>query len=70
MTMLATSRVPRHSEGGTVLFLVKEVFQLQVSMDNTMSVNIVDGQEHLPHCICGILLAEFLSLTDTMKQLT
>mmetsp|Transcript_3384 Transcript_3384/g.8423 ORF Transcript_3384/g.8423 Transcript_3384/m.8423 type:complete len:228 (-) Transcript_3384:14-697(-) len=53
-----------------VLLLIQEVLQLQVSMHNMMSVNIVYCQQHLPHCICSILFIELSPLGDSIEELS
>ena len=48
----------------------KEVLRLQVSMDNAVSMQMLDSTDHLAHDIGGVALGEPLSSDDTVKKLS
>ena len=48
----------------------EEVLWLQVSMDNAVSVQVLDGTDHLTHDIGGVTLSEPLSGDDAVKELS
>mmetsp|Transcript_87656 Transcript_87656/g.151867 ORF Transcript_87656/g.151867 Transcript_87656/m.151867 type:complete len:204 (+) Transcript_87656:835-1446(+) len=52
------------------LLVQHEVFELQITVNYAVAVNVVQSQEHLPNCVCSILFREAFALGHAVKELT
>mmetsp|Transcript_54195 Transcript_54195/g.158237 ORF Transcript_54195/g.158237 Transcript_54195/m.158237 type:complete len:213 (+) Transcript_54195:1247-1885(+) len=52
-----------------LLALIKEILELQVTMDNAVAMDVVQRQQHLPDGVGGVALGEPLLLHDAVKEL-